>query len=107
MTKLEKLGKYIEEKNSLRIHYLDDGISVAGSFGKFSIRLTISDWSDNSKYSCKGGIYLKEDYFNVELVEVSKTIKSEEEIISLLNSMVNSSLSIENYIKKEKEYLNL
>ena len=107
MLKLEKLKKSAEETTNLIAYHFDYGFVITGSFGKFRISLTISDWSDNGKYSCKGGIYLKEDCLDVELVEVSKTLKSEEEIICLLNSMINSSINIEHYIKKKEEYLNL
>lgn len=107
MLKLEKLGKYIEETSSLVAQHFDYGFVITDSFGKFSTRLTVTEWSDNSAYSCKGGIYLKDDYFNVELVKVSKTLKSEAEIIYLLQSMTSSCIVIMEYLKKQKEYLNL
>ena len=107
MLKLVKLEKYIEETTSLVAQHFDYGLVITGSFGKFIIRLTIAELSDNSAYRCMGGIYLKDDYFNVELVEVSKTLKSEAEIIWLMQSMTNSTIGIIEYLKKQKEYLNL
>lgn len=107
MLKVEKLGKYIEETTGLVAQHFDYGFVITGSYGKFSARLTITELSDNSAYSCKGGIYLKDNYFDAELVEVSKTLKSEAEIIWLMQSMTNSTIGIMEYLKKQKEYLNL
>lgn len=42
MLKLEKLEKYVEENNSLITEHFDYGLVVTGSFGKFSISLTIT-----------------------------------------------------------------
>lgn len=81
---------------------------VTGSFGKFNISLTITWWwSDDGAYTCNGGIHVKEDYLGVELIEVSKTLKSEEEIIYLIQSMTSSCTGIMEYLRKQREYLNL
>lgn len=90
MLKLEKLEKYVKEATDLVVEPYEHGLVVSGSFGKFSLSLTITNWSDSSTYSCKGGVYVKEDYSGVELVEVSKTLKSEEEIINLIDKSITT-----------------
>lgn len=107
MVKLEKLEKYVKETTSLVIEPYEHGLVVTGSFGKFNISLTITNWSDSSTYGCKGGVYVKEDYSGVELVEVSKTLKSEEEIIFLIQSMISSCIGIMEHLRKQREFLNL
>ena len=108
MMKLEKLEKYVKETTDLVIESYEHGLVVTGSFGEFNISLTITWWwSDNDAYTCNGGIYVKEDYFGVELIEVSKTLKSEEEIIYLIQSMISSCIGIMEYLRKQREFLNL
>jgi len=80
---------------------------VSGTFGKFRTDLFINTWSDNSTYTCKGGISMIGDATSVGLVEVSKTLKSEEEIIYLIQSMTSSCIGIMEYIRKQREFLNL
>ena len=107
MLKLEKLEKYVKETTSLVIEPYEHGLVVTGSFGEFKISLTISNWSDSSTYSCKGGVYVKDDWYSVELVEVSKTLNSEEEIIYLIQSMTSSCIVIMEFLRKQREFLNL
>ena len=107
MMKLEKLEKYVKETTDLVVEPYEHGLVVSGSFGKFSLSLTITNWSDSSTYSCNGGVYVKEDYSNVKLIEVSKTLKSEEEIIYLIQSMTSSCIEIMEYLRRQREFLNL
>lgn len=108
MLKLETLEKYVKETTGLVVEPYEHGLVVTGSFGKFNISLTITWWwSDNGAYTCNGGIYVKEDYFGVELIEVSKTLKSEEEIIYLIQSMTSSCIVIMEFLRKQREFLNL
>ena len=44
-----------------------------------------------------------EDATSVGLVDVSKTLKSEEEIIVLVTSMTNSCMGIKEYLRKQGE----
>lgn len=104
--KLEKLEKYIEEVNGLEIEPLDYGLVVSGTFGKFRTDLFINTWSDSSTYICKGGISMIEDATSVGLVDVSKTLKSEEDIVRLVESMSKSTNFIKNIIKHEETKLN-
>lgn len=48
-----------------------------------------------------------EDATSVGLVEVSKTLKSEEEIIYLIQSMTSSCIVIMEFLRKQREFLNL
>jgi hypothetical protein len=108
MMKLEKLEKYVKETTDLVIEPYEHGLVVTGSFGKFNISLTITWWwSDNGAYTCNGGIYVKEDYLGVELIEVSKTLKNEEEIIYLIQSMTSTCIGIMEYLRRQREFLNL
>ena len=89
MLKLEKLEKYVKENTGLEIEPLDYGLVVSGTFRKFRTDLFINTWSDNSTYTCKGGISMIEDATSVWLVEVSKTLKNEEEIITLIDKSIS------------------
>ena len=53
-----------------------------------------------------GSIYLKDDWYSVELVEVTKTVRSETEVIWLIQNMSNSVTEIKECLKKQKECLN-
>ena len=103
MMKLEKLEKYVKEATGLEIEPLDYGLVVSGTFGKFRTDLFINTWSDSSTYRCEGGISMIEDATSVGLVDVSKTLKSEEEIIVLVTSMTNSCMGIKEYLRKQGE----
>lgn len=107
MMKLEKLEKYVKEVTGLEIEPLDYGLVVSGTFGKFRTDLFINTWSDSSTYICKGGISTIEDATSVGLVEVSKTLKSEEEIIYLIQSMTSTCIGIMEYLRRQREFLNL
>lgn len=104
MLKLEKLEKYVKENTGLEIEPLDYGLVVSGTFGKFRTDLFINTWSDNSTYTCKGGVYVKEDYSGVELVEVSKTLDSEKEMIKFLEELVQNLTDMQRYMIGKRVY---
>lgn len=76
------------------------------TLGNFKNSLTVTVLSDNSAYRCMGSIYLKDDWYSVELVEVTKTVRSEAEEIWLIQNMSNSVTEINECLKKQKECLN-
>lgn len=106
MVKLETLEKHLKEHTGMTVELNDFGLVIESSLGKFKSSLTVTELSDGSAYRCMGSIYLKDDWYGVELVEVSKTLKSEKEIINLLLEMISSSLDLREFIKNKTDYLN-
>lgn len=107
MVKLETLEKHIKEYTGMTVKLNDFGLVIESSLGKFKSSLTVTELSDASAYRCMGSIYLKDDWYSVELVEVSKTLKRKEEVLWMLQSMTNSCKGIKEYLRKQREYLNL
>ena len=88
MAKLETLEKLLKEYTTLTVKLNDFGLVIEASSGKFKNSLTVTELSGDSAYRCMGSIYLKDDWYSVELIEVSKTLKSEEELIKLLKKVI-------------------
>lgn len=107
MAKLETLEKHLKEYTSATVTLNDFGLVAEKTLGNFKNSLTVTVLSDNSAYRCMGSIYLKDDWYSVELVEVSKTLNSEDEIIFLIQSMTSSCKGIMEYLRKQREYLNI
>lgn len=110
LTELEKSSMNFYstmQSTGMTVELNDFGLVIESSLGKFKSSLTVTELSDGSAYRCMGSIYLKDDWYSVELVEVSKTLKSEEEIIYLIQSMTSSCIGIMEYIRKQREFLNL
>lgn len=107
MVKLETLEKHLKEHTGMAVELNDFGLVIESSLGKFKSSLTVTELSDGSAYRCMGSIYLKDDWYGVELVEVSKTLKSEEEIIYLIQSMTSTCIGIMEYLRRQREFLNL
>ena len=84
----------------------DFGLVIESSLGKFKSSLTVTELSDGSAYRCMGSIYLKDDWYGVELVEVSKTLNNEEEVINLIEDMIKTSTDILKFIKSKRNYFN-
>lgn len=106
MAKLETLEKLLKEYTTLTVKLNDFGLVIEASSGKFKNSLTVTELSGDSAYRCMGSIYLKDDWYSVELIEVSKTLKSEEEVIWLIQNMSNSVTEIKECLKNQKECLN-
>ena len=107
MVKLETLEKHLKEHTGMTVELNAFGLVIESSLGKFKRSLTVTELSDGSAFRCMGSIYLKDDWYGVELIEVSKTLKSEEEIIYLIQSMISSCIGIMEFLRKQREFLNL
>lgn len=88
MAKLETLEKHLREYTGTTVTLNDFGLVAEKTLGNFKNSLTVTVLSDNSAYRCRGSIYLKDDWYGVELVEVTKTVRSEEELIKLLKKVI-------------------
>lgn len=106
MAKLETLERHLKEYTSATVTLNDFGLVAEKTLGNFKNSLTVTVLSDNSAYRCMGSIYLKDDWYSVELVEVTKTVRSETEVIWLIQNMSNSVTEIKECLKKQKECLN-
>ena len=106
MAKLETLERHLKEYTSATVTLNDFGLVAEKTLGNFKNSLTVTVLSDNSAYRCMGSIYLKDDWYSVELVEVTKTVRSETEVIWLIQNMSNSVTEIKECLKNQKECLN-
>lgn len=106
MAKLETLKRHLKEYTSATVTLNDFGLVAEKTLGNFKNSLTVTVLSDNSAYRCMGSIYLKDDWYSVELVEVTKTVRSETEVIWLIQNMSNSVTEIKECLKNQKECLN-
>lgn len=106
MAKLETLERHLKEYTSATVTLNDFGLVAEKTLGNFKNSLTVTVLSDNSAYRCMGSIYLKDDWYSVELVKVTKTVRSETEVIWLIQNMSNSVTEIKECLKKQKECLN-
>lgn len=104
MVKLETLEKHLKEHTGMTVELNDFGLVIESSLGKFKSSLTVTELSDGSAYRCMGSIYLKDDWYGVELVEVSKTLKSEEEMIKFLEELVQNLTDMQRYMVGKKTY---
>lgn len=59
----------------------------------------------NDKYKCSGAILIGYD-FETELINISKVLNSEKEIINLIEEMSNTSTDIWEFIKNKRDYFN-
>lgn len=82
----------------------DFGLVIESSLGKFKSSLTVTELSDGSAYRCMGSIYLKDDWYSVELVEVSKTLDSEKEMIKFLEELVQNLTDMQRYMIRKGMY---
>lgn len=82
----------------------DFGLVIESSLGKFKSSLTVTELSDGSAYRCMGSIYLKDDWCSVELIEVSKTLNSEKEMIKFLEELVQNLTDMQRYMVGKKTY---
>lgn len=106
MAKLETLERHLKEYTSATVTLNDFGLVAEKTLGNFKNSLTVTVLSDNSAYRCMGSIYLKDDWYSVELVEVTQTVRSEAEVIWLIQNMSNSVTEIKECLKNQKECLN-
>lgn len=71
-----------------------------------SFYLHISN-EETGQYKCGGAIVLKRNGMDrVEVINVSKLLYSEKEVINLLLEMISSSLALREFIKNKTDYLN-
>jgi hypothetical protein len=102
-TSFKKLKEWINNHTRLTIVDIDSTtIKVTETWGtdnKTSIDLNIHR-TDSGKYTCVGYIsYLsKYEYIKVDLIEVFKTVKSEEELIKALKSIFLAANDLTNTI---------
>ena len=68
MVKLETLEKRLKEYTGMTAELNDFGLVIEASLGKFKSSLTVTELLDGSAYRCMGSIYLKDDWYSVELV---------------------------------------
>ena len=62
---------------------------------------------ETGQYKCGGAIVLKRNGMDrVEVINVSKLLYSEKEVINLLLEMISSSLDLREFIKNKTDYLN-
>lgn len=104
MVKLETLEKHLKEHTGMTVELNDFGLVIESSLGKFKSSLTVTELSDGSAYRCMGSIYLKDDWYGVELVEVSKTLKSEKEMIKFLEELVQNLTDMQRYMIRKGMY---
>lgn len=71
-----------------------------------SFYLHISN-EETGQYKCGGAIILKRNGMDrVEVINVSKLLHSEKEVINLIMDMISSSLDLREFIKNKTDYLN-
>lgn len=65
------------------------------------------NYHETGQYKCGGAIVLKRNGMDrVEVINVSKLLHSEKEVINLLMDMASSSLDLREFIKNKTDYLN-
>ncbi len=74
------------------------------SSSEISFHLSVSNTSEN-RYKCYGAIYTGCDY-ETDLVNISKTLNNEEEVINLIEDMIKTSTDILKFIKSKRNYFN-
>lgn len=96
---MKDLLNFINEKKDLGIiNNTKDKIS------EISFHISISVTSEN-RYKCYGAIYTGCDY-ETDLVNISKTLNNEEEVINLIENMIKTSTDILKFIKGKRKYFN-
>lgn len=97
---------FINEKKDLGIiNNTKDKIMVWGlSSSEISFHISISVTSEN-RYKCYGTIYTGCDY-ETDLVNISKTLNNDEEVINLIEDMIKTSTDILKFIKSKRNYFN-
>lgn len=103
---MKDLINFINESKDLGIiNNTKDKIMVWGlSSSDISFHLSISNTSEN-QYKCYGAIYTGCDY-ETDLVNISKTLNSEKEVINLIEDMIKASTDILKFIKGKRNYFN-
>lgn len=103
---MEELINFINESKDLGIiNNTKDKIMVWGlSSSEISFHLSVSNTSEN-QYKCYGAIYTGCDY-ETDLVNISKTLNNEEDVINLIEDMIKTSTDILKFIKSKRNYFN-
>lgn len=103
---MKDLMKFIDESKDLSIiRTTKDKIMVWGlSSSDISFHLSISNNSEN-QYKCYGAIYTGNDS-EVDLVNISKILASEEEVINLIEDITKTTTEILKFIKGKRNYFN-
>lgn len=103
---MKDLLNFINESKDLGIiNNTKDKIMVWGlSSSEISFHISISVTSEN-RYKCYGAIYTGCDY-ETDLVNISKTLNNEEEVINLIEDMIKTSTDILKFIKSKRNYFN-
>ena len=104
-TSFKKLREWISNHTRLTITEIDSNVlNAKEKLGNAYIDLTIST-TDSGKYICTG--YISLDGYGdtkADLIEVFKTVKSEEEVINLIEDMIKTSTDILKFIKGKRKY---
>lgn len=74
------------------------------SSSEISFHISISNMNE-TQYKCYGAIYTGCDY-ETDLVNISKTLNNEEEVINLIEDMIKTSTDIPKFIKSKRNYFN-
>jgi hypothetical protein len=89
------------ELKELEKYAIESGTIFTVSDTEFTLRTrekqTVIDLcvcKEDDRYKCLGGIFLHDEHVQLELVNVSKTVKTEREIIFLFQSMINASRDV-------------
>lgn len=98
------------ELKELEKYAIESGAIFTVSDTEFTLRtrekqavIDLCVCKEDDRYKCLGGIFLHDDHIQLELVNVTKTVKTESEIIFLFQSMVNTSRDIL-YVIFNREY---
>ena len=103
---MKELINFINESKDLGIiNNTKDKIIVWGlSSSEISFHLKVSSTSEN-QYKCYGAIYAGDDS-EVDLVNISKILNSEKEVINLIEDITKASTDILKSIKGKRKYFN-
>ena len=98
------------ELNELEKYAAESGTIFTVSDTEFTLRtrekqaiIDLCVCKEEARYKCVGGIFLHDEHAQLELVNVTKTVKTEREIIFLFQSMINASRDIL-YVIINREY---
>lgn len=101
------------ELKELEKYAIESGAIFTVSDTEFTLRtrekqavIDLCVCKEDDRYRCLGGIFLHDDHIQLELVNVTKTVRSETEVIWLIQNMSNSVTEIKECLKKQKECLN-
>lgn len=105
---MQEILEFISGNDELTVSDNTHGIKTV----KWEIGIMVSFYlhisnEETGQYKCGGAIVLKRNGMDrVEVINVSKLLHSEKEVINLLRGMISSSLDLREFIKNKSGYLN-